>query len=285
MVERIIIPERSDNEDRIGEELHEDEFNIRIRKDADVYLCNDDNRLRLLFSYRRHAIKDATTWFKTLNECFDTPILASDRRFRAAGSEKKRVLVRSGIIGFYDRLTPQHKIQLGVHGAGRTTAFVRHYPDRWKRCVPFFQTISELYHQYCPQFFKIQKKFIQKIEPALRISKTVFTTATVNQNWSTHVHTDRGDFPHGMSCMAVLGKDYRGGWLGFPRRGILVEIGPGDLIMMDSHEPHGNTPIRFTADDGKRLSLVCYVRTDLEKYHERVETKSGQIFFIKSSGN
>lgn len=166
--------------------------------------------------------------------------------------------------------------------AGRNTSFLRRHPDRWSRCVPFLKMISSLYRRNCPRHYKTQKAFVEGIESELRIPGTVFTIATVNQSWATHTHTDKGDFPGGMSCLAVLGKGFKGGFLGFPLRGLLVEMRPGDLIMMDSHEPHGNTPLEVHQPDGKRISMVCYARTDLQKFHRRVDMKTGETFFIPS---
>lgn len=95
----------------IGKALSPDQFKTRVRSDTDVFLQHRDaegkTKTRLLFSFRKKAIPENEKWFPILNECFDTPILKSDRRLRAAGSHKARAMVRSGVIGYYDRLTPQ----------------------------------------------------------------------------------------------------------------------------------------------------------------------------------
>lgn len=223
---------------------------------------------RLLFRFIKKGV-DNSEWFPVLEECFDTPLLVSDHRRVAGGAEGKRIPIKSGIIGFYDRLTPQQKKKTGVHKAGRVTAFTRRREKEWRRCLPFLQTISRLYHSVCPEHFRVQRREVQKVEPALRIPGTVFTTVTVNQNWSTRTHTDRGDFTEGMSCIAVLGGGYRGCGLGFPRRRVLIDMQPGDVLLMNSHEPHCNTPLIMTRPDGKRLSLVCYLREDLPLFHEK----------------
>jgi len=285
---RVMIIDENETEtetDRIGESLHANDFSQKISKDTDVYIRIPDAKPKLLFSYRRKAIPDAKSWSDRLRQCFVTPILTSDRRFIASGNRGKRVTVRSGVIGFYDRLTPQQKKILGVNMAGRATAFTRHFHEAWvSTCVPFFQLVSSLYRKHCPSYYKIQERFIQKIERELRIQGTVFTTATVNQDWATSVHRDRGDFPDGMSCLVVLGNGFKGGFLAFPRRNVLVKMRHGDMIMMDSHEPHGNTELNVQKD-GKRLSLVCYVRTDLQLCHTKVETENGEVFYTPSRGS
>jgi hypothetical protein len=259
-----------------------------IKNDTDIYLHNEQNDItRLLMAYRRNAIPDKQKWFSVLEECVDTPILTSDRRLRAAGAPvKTRTMVKSGVMGFYDRLTPQQKKTLGkqvgrtIHMAGRPTAFTKHYPDRWQRCIPFLQIVSQLYQKTCPEFFQAQRRFTDKIESDLRIPRTVFTTITVNQNWATHTHTDKGDFVDGMSCLVILGKHFQGGDLHFPRLGVTVQTRSGDVVFMDAHEPHGNTPLALESS-GKRLSLVCYARTGLARFHKRIETENGETYFVE----
>jgi len=268
---------------QIGTPLHEKDFTIRITSDTDLYYCLDPEgkKKKLLFAYRQRVIPKALEWFSILHSCFDTPLLTTDRRFRAAGeSSKKRVLVPSGVIGFYDRLTPRHKVQLkGVNIAGRTTAFTRHFPDRWRVCLPFFNIVSNIYRDTVPSFYRRQLQFYRTIAPALRIPNTIFTTVTVNRNWVTHTHTDTGDYPDGLSCLVILGHGFTGGFLGFPLRKILIETCPGDILFMDSHEPHGNTPLS-RQPDGQRLSLVCYIRTDLALFHRKTTISTGEIFYL-----
>jgi hypothetical protein len=268
--------------DHIGRALTEEEFKKVITTNTDAFIINDyRNTKRLLFSFRKNAIKDANLWFETISPYFKTRILTSDRRFRASGiHDGKRKTVHSGIIGYYDRLTPQQKKIIGVNKAGRQTAFTRCHPDLWKHCIPFFQLVSRIYKNTCPFYYNLQKKFVDKIEPDLRIPKSIFTTVTVNQNWVTHTHTDSGDFPNGISCLVVLGTGFQGGFIGFPKRKILVQIHSGDILFMDSREPHGNTPLEFTTSNAKRLSLVCYARTDLIHFHKKITVQNGETFYI-----
>jgi hypothetical protein len=51
-----------------------------------------------------------------------------------------------------------------------------------------------------------------------------------------------------------------------PRLGVLLRILPGDVVLMDSHEPHGNTPILPTVDDGPMISMVFYLREDMYRF-------------------
>lgn len=289
-IRTLIIPDVPERCATIGEGLIEKNFTRKIRDSTDVYLENPvDGTRRLLLSFRKQALSDHKTWWSILKENLDTPILTSDRRFRATGCKSRRpALVKSGIIGYYDRLTPQQKTLLGqilkrkIHIAGRPTAFTRHHPDRWARCIPLFRQLSSEYQKTCPIFYRKQKDFVETIEPDLRIADTVFTTVTVNQNWATHTHTDKGDFEKGMSCLAVLGEGFTGGFLGLPQRNLLVKIKAGDVIFMDAHEPHGNTPLNLEKG-GARMSLVCYARTDLVRFHKKIITQDGQLYYVEKT--
>lgn len=279
----------------MGSAWTESDFSIHLtRVPTEVWISfpttttTTTKKLLCRFLPEAFSPKSQQQWLSILDPCFSTSILSSDRRFRAGGSSqwdvpvtKKRQKVQSGIIGYYDRLTPQQKTELGgVHQAGRVTAFTKKYPDRWNQCIPFFQNISSLYQKIGKDHYRRQHTFCSTIHPDLVIPQTVFTTITVNRDWQTHTHTDQGDYGEGLSCLVVLGNDVRGGGLGFPRHGILVPAQPGDLILMDSHQPHCNTSIQKLSKEGIRLSFVCYIRESLSKFHQKTISSKGNIFFL-----
>jgi hypothetical protein len=53
--------------------------------------------------------------------------------------------------------------------------------------------------------------------------------------------------------LIVVGRDFTGGYLGFPEFKVLIKIEPGDFLLMDVHQYHCNTPI-IKELDGFRLS-------------------------------
>jgi hypothetical protein len=59
-------------------------------------------------------------------------------RKAAMSEEERRRNCRSGILGFFDRLTPQMKKKLGVSKAARPTAFLKRFPREWRRLLPPF---------------------------------------------------------------------------------------------------------------------------------------------------
>lgn len=253
-------------------------FKQHVTRDTDCFVNGE-----LTFCFRKKVFKDPK-YFDLLEANLVPQLLNSDHRKIAGGVPGQRVNVKSGIVGFYDKLTPQMKSALGgVNQAGRETAFVKHYNDRWKRLVPFFQEISQAYKRTCPKHYMRQQRAARKVHKDLKIDKTVFTTITMNKNWRTATHTDKGDFEDGMSCLIILGKDFTGGYLGFPRLGIAVHVEHGDILFMNSHEPHCNTQLNLDINGkgkGTRYSIVCYLRTDLQRFHKK-KTIGKDVYFLE----
>jgi hypothetical protein len=79
--------------------------------------------------------------------------------------------------------------------------------------------------------------------------------------------------------LIVIGKDFRGGYLGFPQFKVLIKIKPGDFLLMDSHQWHCNTPIVLTKDTGYRLSFVMYIREDMKNCKKK-KVIENNIYYI-----
>jgi len=248
-------------------------FKRHVVNNTDCYLNG-----QLVFSFRKGCFRNQK-YFDLLETNLVPRLLNSDHRKMAGGNLGKRVTIMSGILGYYDKLTPQMKLALGgVHQAGRETAFVKHYPEKWNSLVPFFQEINQAFKTTCPVEYSRQHKASRKVHKKLCIPKTVFTTITVNKNWRTSTHTDKGDFKDGMSCLVIIGNNYQGGYLGFPRLGIVVHVQHGDILFMNSHEPHCNTELTL-GKNGTRYSIVCYLRPALQQFqHEK--TIGNNTFFL-----
>jgi hypothetical protein len=146
----------------------------------------------------------------------------------------------------------------------RTTQFTKKNVDKWKKTVPLIKEADTLFKKLVPDRYKIQLERAQKT-PKFQIDTTAYSTITLNYNWRTASHCDNGDLDEGFGNLIVLekskskntdAKNYTGGYLGFPRWGICVDVRQGDFLAMDVHEYHSNTPI---IGDG-RLSVVCYLR-------------------------
>jgi hypothetical protein len=152
----------------------------------------------------------------------------------------------------------------------RTTQFTKKNVDKWKKTIPLIKEADRLFKKLVPDRYKIQLERAQQT-PKFQIDNTAYSTITLNYNWRTASHCDSGDLDEGFGNLIVLEKSksnynsklkdtntngYTGGYLGFPRWGICVDVRQGDFLAMDVHEYHSNTPI---IGDG-RLSVVCYLR-------------------------
>ena len=164
----------------------------------------------------------------------------------------------NGIIGFSDASSRFPYC--------RQTAFTYQEFAHWKWVMDYLKFCSDVWHEYIPDRWQNQKDMAERTHPAYVVPDTPFTTVTVNRNWQTRVHTDKGDYIQGNGVMGVLGNDnWDGCHFVYPRWRIAVNLKPGDLILNDVHEYHGNTPIehKFSPKATDRISIVQYYRADM----------------------
>jgi len=251
----------------LNTKLKRENIKVIIDHDADVF--TEDGKLLLRF--RKNKLNE-----NNVNDFYDNVISfalkTTCNRGSASGSKKKNIYnnpkIMSNIIGYFDKLSPQHKFkfkQLKIplpKITVRETRFLSDYPDKFKKLVPLIKEIDKLYKQYIPENYVKQKK--KANQTPFHIADTAFTTVTTNVNYQTTVHRDKGDDVEGFGNLAVIehGK-YKGGETCFPQYGIGVDVRTKDIIYMDVHQPHGNLPIELESDDAKRLSIVCYLRKSI----------------------
>jgi hypothetical protein len=181
------------------------------------------------------------------------PFIKKDGTVSKSNSIPSKYAVNSAIIGYFDRY-PRFPFC-------RQTAFTAQETAKWNALMPFFQRVSQAYSEIAPEKFAIQKNVVDKTSKDFVIPNTVFTTITVNKNWSTAVHTDQGDLKSGLSSILVLRSgDFSGCNLVFPKFRIAVDLRQGDLLLFDSHHAHGNTPLIGSIRSSLRISCVCYYR-------------------------
>ena len=165
--------------------------------------------------------------------------------------------VRSGIVGYFDRTarTPYC----------RTTAYSLENPARFRRAIPMFQDISREFARLVPDRWAAQKAKIDQTSPDFYIQDTVFTTVTVNKNWQTAVHTDRGDLKEGFGVLAAFraGLPFKGCFFCLPAWRVAIDMDTCDLLFCDVHQWHGNTPFHGAEGLYERLSLVLYYRENM----------------------
>lgn len=200
----------------------------------------------------------------------------SERKPRVEGSKRARAVpVLSGILGSFEATGPAQYCRL--------TAFTAQKVNEWEKLLPYFRVIAELFEAHVPERFAAQMVAVENTSPDWVIDGTPFTTITVNNTYPTGLHTDKGDLDEGFSTLGVMRRGhYVGGWLSFPQYGVAADMQDGDVILMDAHEWHGNTPllcgycatsldrpdhrcerIPQDIDSPERVSVVSYFRTNM----------------------
>ena len=249
--------------------LNRDSIDLLINHDADVY---GDNGI-LLVRFRKNILPKKNT-----NAFYDNVIKfarnVSTNRGNTTGSHSKtknvanNPKIMSNILGYFDRWGPAHKFVFKKKGVPapmsvHETKFLKDYPDLFKKCLPLIEDIDKLYKKLLPDYYKAQYNKAKKTPFA--ITNTSFTTITTNVNFQTTVHLDKGDDVEGFGNLTVIerGSPYKGAETCFPRYGVAIDVREGDMLFMNVHEWHGNLPMLNKKEDTERLSIVCYLRTNI----------------------
>lgn len=171
--------------------------------------------------------------------------------------------VNSAVVGFYERNN--------FYPCRQTILYKKHKKSFNKRTIKLIQHISNIFKKYCREQYNTQNDYIKKINPYMRLKGTVFTTLTVNQDFRTRSHYDKGDYSEGFSNLSVYNiGNFTGGELLFPEYKMGFNVQEGDLIFFDSHFfLHCNNPIKGTG----RISLICYIREKIKNNCKGVNKK------------
>jgi len=243
------------------------QINLIIEDDVDVY--NADGS-KLLLRFRKNKLSD-----KKVNEFYDNVIKfvvgKTHNRGSTSGSTKKNVRenpnIMTNILGYIDGFSPNQKKTITVKNIKkllnvRETRFTMTYPEKFKKIIPLIQEIDKYYKKYIPKCYTLQRK--KANQTPFKIPNTAFTTITTNVNFQTTIHRDKGDDTEGFGNLVVIEKGkYTGGETCLPQYGVGVNVRTGDILFMNVHEWHGNLPIKLEEPGSKRLSIVCYLRTNL----------------------
>lgn len=248
-----------------GSFLQENSYDLLVDHDADGY----DLTGNLLFRYRKNAI--AFDLLQSGYRAFEKSIEKTDGRGMASGSSHKRIRsdgsvsnitignhVQSGNVGYMDAGAMIHYC--------RKTAFARKYFDEFTAGIPFVQHIDGLYKKLCPVHYEKQIGISRATNQNYRIADTAFTTVTVNENFATAVHKDAGDYPEGFGNLIIYREGhYEGCNFCLPQYRVAINMQNCDVLFVDVHQWHGNTPFRDMSADYKRIAFVMYYREYMVK--------------------
>ena len=254
-----------------GNLLSENDYNTLITTDTDVF---DEDTGNCIAKFRKKVIPNNIA--KNAYENLKSAAVSTNNRGVSGGeksngkfghntlkkdgtiSNTSRALasVNSGIIGYFDR-NPRFPYC-------RQTAFNEKQFSKFKKAYPIIKFVDTMYAKLMPDHYALQRAEADKTSQDFVIKNTAFTTVTVNSNWQTAVHTDAGDFEKGFGNLVALRSGrYTGGYFVVPKWGVAFDLQQCDLLLVDVHQWHGNTPINKIDEDAKRVSLVMYYRKNM----------------------
>lgn len=161
--------------------------------------------------------------------------------------------VHSTIAGYID--SPNNKYPC------RLTKFSKTHFKEYQTGIPFIKAIDACFQETLPGPYAAQRGYAEKTK--YRIEDTIFTTMTVNYNFQTALHVDKGDCKEGFGTLVVCSENVQGGHLLFPRYNLGIVVNTGDILFMDVHEYHCNSLLDTSVPNSYRVSFVCYLRTRL----------------------
>jgi len=194
-------------------------------------------------------------------------LASGTKRINAGGTRTRAMPIHSGMLGAMEAQPRRPYCRLN--------AYNRKNLEKWQSLFPLFEEMSGWFKSWVPDRYAEQNHVVMDTHPDWVIPNTVFTTITINNSYSTGVHTDKGDLDEGFSCLAVARRGtYRGGYLTFPEYRLAVDMQDGDLMLMDAHDWHGNTQMicrcgeplnrRCELCHAERISVVAYYRTEMK---------------------
>lgn len=262
----------------MGEFLTDKDYSLLVNYDCDVYDLNG----KLLAKFRKNVLSE-----KKLLDCvnnvrdsivkMDNRGIASgkvqlDKTMNRAGSHIKENFklqpitkdgrkskykvgncVLNGLIGYMDRTVMMPYC--------RKTAYTKNEFEKFEKAIPFIKEVDDKYKELIPEKWEIQNQYAKSTDKNYVIEGTTFTTVTVNKDFQTAVHKDSGDLKKGfgnLSCYKTKGS--KGGYFVLPEYKIAFDLSSCDLLLVDVHKWHGNTPIINKTEEDERISFVMYYR-------------------------
>ena len=158
-----------------------------------------------------------------------------------------------------------HSLLLGYKrgrftGKIQLSAWSRDNADRWEKLLKISETNERAFDKFYPERYYSQKTFAEKfIDKDHRMG--IFTAYSPNkyneaQTKQMSLHIDKGDTELGFTTMSVFRVgEYTGAYLVFPRWQIGIDTDDGDIVIANSKQVHGVSPIY---GEGTRLSCVAY---------------------------
>ena len=158
-------------------------------------------------------------------------------------------------------VSPARQALLGWDRPDHQTTLTREHPEMIDGNRAFIELADSLYAKYLPEFYAKQLAVVEKVP--WRLLRTVFTMLYVAKNFRTAYHRD-GNLKGAMTAITPLG-NFSGGDLVLLRWRTRIPYKPGDLLLFDAEELHGNLPF-----EGERLSVALYCSRHIADFSKRM---------------
>ena len=201
------------------------------------------------------------------------PIIPEDMEKKGIAEYKLRtpnsyhVKTKKGEWGMIAYANEIHSVMAGwkkgrFTGGIEMSGWTKDNPEKWE-IIKDISTYDEVaFKKVDPERFQAQKDFAElHISTEHRVG--IMTTLSMNRysdlglgSKGMSVHVDSSDTEAGMTTMCHFRDgDYEGAYLTFPRYGIAIDAPDNSVIIADSLELHGVTPIK---GKGTRYTCVAY---------------------------
>ena len=158
-------------------------------------------------------------------------------------------------------VSPARQALLGWDRPDHQTTLTREHPEMIDGNRAFIELVDSLYAKYLPEFYAKQLALVETVP--WRLWRTVFPALYVAKNFQTAYHRD-GNLKGAMTAITPLG-NFSGGDLVLLRWRIRIPYKPGDFLLFDAEELHGNLPF-----EGERLSVAFYCSRHIAAFSKRL---------------
>ena len=255
----------------------------------------DDSVRNTLMSIEDTTVMRANCSGPILEEDMLAKGLVKDVDYRLRTPNSYQLKTGTGKWGMIAYSNEIHSVMIGYKrgrftGGIDSSGWVKDNPKKWEELQVISEWNEKAFIKANKDVYDKQKAFCETyIEPEYRVGGGIFTTLSANryhvgQSIKMGAHVDSGDLNAGMTTMSCFREgEYDGAYLVFPRYGIAIDAPDNSVIIADSHEVHGVTPITGT---GERFTCVAYCdnRLATKGVAGKSERKIGR-FAKKESGS
>lgn len=227
-------------------------YDFCVRGDEDTEVITPDGRT--LFKVIRDVIDPVTN--DSASEGFEKAYQRESAAYRGiAAGDNADPHASSVSVGYLDR-TARH----GVKPCRETSFTLKNAGLFNINAVPYIKAVDDVFRNHMARHWFYQR-FAASYSNGWTIGDSCFSTVTVNQNFQTACHTDKGDLKGSFGVLTCFKRgDFTGGELIFPKYRVAVDFRDGDVLLANVHEVHGNAPIIPLGARYLRMSCVFYFR-------------------------